>query len=199
MSRCAYFDNVRLQYTSDSLPCVSRCEGDDYISAELYNATCITTIQKHSPECFDEEFRDKILAKEGYCVGTTWYFWDTNINEWVNITSAVQCVVVTTETETPSGLDPVTDFMEAYGMGDFVGVLSLAFLSIILSVIIPILIIKGLNLKEGAGTVFIIMFIIFLIGFSVIGLFPAWITIIFTIIAGFILAKTVMGFMGTGT
>lgn len=203
-SNCMYFDNVYLEYLNSELTCQEEpyCINKTRYIPTLYNGSyCIYTLEQNHESCFDSSISSSVSNKEDFCDPDTndFYQWNNITNEWEITENATSCQVGANDTSSiPTGLENASLWLNTIGLGGFSGVLSFSFISIILSIIIPFIIIKYGKIEKDAGAVFLVIFIVCLAGFTTIGLFPFWFAVALIIISGFILAKTILGGMKGG-
>jgi len=215
-SDCIYLDNVKMNFLQTPITCESHC-GDGvtypkttYLKATYSSGVCSFEIIPMSELCMPEETREDVQAIleacESGCVGNDWVevarLPDGNCTIVEIIENAEACITPPAP-EVPSYLQPSPIFenftnrtyLEEQGLDWLLYLGSPMFMGIFLAIFISGYLVYKLRETPYAGVLGVIVFFVILTAETLIGIFPQWLLIIEIIIAGFIFAKFIIGFI----
>jgi len=203
-SHCIYLDNVNVQLRDSELVCEqSFCIGLDLYVPKVVNGTCVYEIRPINPTCVPEEAREDVENRENFCIGTTGYEWNNETLDYEIINNSAYCVsLIEEETGIYAPIQSIDDTvngsaLEEAGFGFVRGFYSPIFISLLLALIIPLLLIylvgKTVALGDSAGTIFTISFLGVLSVMTMLGMFPIVILILLGIVSAVYVANFVVG------
>lgn len=198
---CIYLDNVRLSIREADLSCDANfCVEVDLYKPKILNQTCVYEIEYNSPECLSEE--NRILAEQysDYCVDESLFSYNNDTNEWEETINATYCIELQEKNSITEPIPVLTEYVQSvfepiFGSNWvlFAFFLTPLFISLAISLIVSFYIIDKAKINSGEGIIFVVTFLSLLGSFSLVGLFPAWFTLILIIISGGILAYQIFG------
>jgi hypothetical protein len=199
-AHCVYFDDVKIEFLQGAIPCEENyCDGEDLYIPQLINNTCVYQIRYDSIECLSDENRELASNFLDYCIDETLKTYDNDTKEWISVPNATYCVQQQEEADITEPNEVLRTYLEPYfsWLGPeweiIVFFVSPLFIAFAIALSISFLVIQRAKIQTGHGTIFTVCFMSFLGVFSVLGLFPGWLAIVFIVLSGAIIAYQIFG------